>query len=399
MDISDFGVEHLSPHSEATEVERTNPVFDRIGPRSSDVYLTENGVPVFESNELVVMSSHDYLGLARDERVRKAAESALEVVGSTTAAPRRSGGETVLHHDLERQLSSTLGVDRSLTVASYFEAYYDVVSILQPDRIFVDEHSTWPIASTIGSVNTHVLRYDHGDVDDLSRIVSEIDSSRAGEESWLFVTDSVFQSDGSIAPISDIADLVREHDGCLLVDESHAIGLHADGAGIVAAEGLSQVVDIQIGSLSTTLASQGGFIGSSESVIRYIRQHAPAITRSHGLNPPSTAIAAEALHISRFAPIRDRLWENVEYLREGLQSIGYSILGETQILPVQIESSEDPLVVSDVFRSRGISTATGLSIDSDAPLDRIWLLPQAGHSKDDLKFCIDTFEDLEIGAA
>lgn len=139
-----------------------------------------------------------------------------------------------------------------------------------------------------------------------------------------------------------------------MVDEAHATGLYVDGGGVVQAEGLEDRVQIQMGTLSKALASQGGYVAGSNALIECLVNDARSFVFSTGLTPPAAATASEALHLARHTDARERLWENVSHLRDGLETMGFDVPGDSQILPVIVGERTGALALAAGLRERGI---------------------------------------------
>jgi len=239
--------------------------------------------------------------------------------------------------------------------SSGYAANIGTIDALAPDVVFSDElnHASIIDGCRVGASETVV--YDHCDPDDLRAKLATRAADVDEDEQWLVVTDSVFSMDGDIAPLSAICEAVDEYGAWLMVDEAHATGLFGDsGGGVVQREGLSHRVDIQLGTLSKALASQGGYIAGDEVLIEYLLNAARSFVFSTGLSPPNAAAACEALRIARKTDRAAELWDTVATLRDGLETMGYEVLGETHILPVIVGDRGDALELADRLRDHGI---------------------------------------------
>jgi len=357
------------------------------------------GEPPEFSGEAVVFASNNYLGLADDSRVQRAAELGARTVGTGAGASRLVTGDTQVHRALERDLAASKGTERALVFSSGYAANIGTIDALAPDVVFSDElnHASIIDGCRVGASETVV--YDHCDPDDLRAKMAARAADVDGDEQWLVVTDSVFSMDGDIAPLSAICDATDEHGAWLMVDEAHATGLFGGGGGVVQREGLSDRVDVQLGTLSKALASQGGYIAGDEALIEYLLNAARSFVFSTGLSPPNAAAAREALRIARETERTTELWDTVATLRDGLETMGYEVLGETQILPVVIGDRGDALELADRLRDHGIVAPAIRPPTVPEGTSRIRVAPMATHTADDIAQCLDAFRTAgtEVG--
>ncbi|MEY7848427.1 aminotransferase class I/II-fold pyridoxal phosphate-dependent enzyme [Natrarchaeobius sp. A-rgal3] len=387
------------------EKRRLSPA-DRVAERGYFAAPTGSELPVLESAEALVFGSNNYLGLTDDQRVQDAARQAAATVGTGAGASRHVTGDTMVHRDVERLLAEATGCERALTFPSGYAANVGTITALAPDVVFADESNHASLVDGCRLAGCETIVYDHCDVTDLrSKLVDRVERADGvvtdgGDESWLILTDSVFAADGAVAPLEAICDLAAEFGAWVMVDEAHATGLYADGGGIVQAEGLDDRVHVQMGVLSAALASQGGYVAGSDALIDCVLSLARPFVHSTGLAPPAAAAASEALHLARHGDAREQLWENVSHLRDGLEAMGVRVSGDSQILPVVLESPDDAhtlveeladrdIVVPPVSRPAAGSTDAELA-DGQAV---VRINPMATHDRDDIVACLEAFQD------
>ncbi|AGN02897.1 7-keto-8-aminopelargonate synthetase-like enzyme [Salinarchaeum sp. Harcht-Bsk1] len=359
-------------------------------------------LPVIEPDHQLVFAANNYLGLAGDERVVEAAQNAADVVGTGAGASRLVTGDTLVHRDLESRIADAKGTERALAFSSGYAANVGTIAALDPDVVFSDELNHASIVDGCRLADADVVVYDHCDPSDLRERMSErrAEPVAAGDvavpnggadESWLVVTDSVFSMDGTIAPFEALADLAEEFGAWLLADEAHATGCFVDGGGIVQRAGLEDRVQIQLGTLSKALGSQGGYVAGSSDLIEFLVNEARSFVYSTGLAPPAAAAAGEALHLARTTDRRARLWRNVDKLRDGLEDVGLDVGGETQILPVHVGDREDALALAAALRDRDVIAPAIRPPTVPEGTSRIRVAPMATHSAAELETCIDAF--------
>ncbi len=372
---------------------------DRVAERSRMAADPNGRPPSFTGDELLVFAANNYLGLTTDERVRNAAAQAIDSVGTGAGASRLLTGDTEVHRELERALADTKGTERALAFSSGYAANVGTITALAPDVVFSDELNHASIVDACRLADAETVVYDHCDPADLSQRMDRRSADAAGDESWLVVTDSVFSMDGTVAPLSELCDVVDESGAWLMVDEAHATGLYRDGGGIVQRDGLENRVDVQMGTLSKALASQGGYVAGDEALVEHLVNAARSFVFSTGLAPPAAAAARKALQIARADDRRDALWVNAAMLRDRLTDAGYDVRGETQILPVMIGDRDDALDLAAALRERGVAAPAIRPPTVPDGTSRIRVAPMATHTESDIAHCVDVFREAgtEVG--
>jgi 8-amino-7-oxononanoate synthase len=376
---------------EADDLRRDLAPVDRVAERGRFAPDPGGQVPEYGAEQLV-FAANNYLGLTDHDRVQNAAARAAREVGTGAGASRLVTGDTDTHRALERDLADAKGTERALAFSSGYATNVGVVAGLDPDVVFSDALNHASIIDAARLSGAEVVVYDHLDADDLAATMAERASDPdTADESWLVLTDSVFSMDGDVAPLERVCDAAERHGAWVMVDEAHATGLYEDGGGIVQREGLADRVHVQMGTLSKALGAQGGFVAGSEPLVEHLLNAARSFVFSTGLNPPAAAAAREALRVAREGTERERLWRNVDLLRDGLESLGYDVWGETQILPVVVGDREDALALADAARDRGVVAPAIRPPTVPAGTSRIRVAPMATHSEDDIAACIAAF--------
>ncbi|WP_254764463.1 aminotransferase class I/II-fold pyridoxal phosphate-dependent enzyme [Natrinema marinum] len=389
-----FDLEDRLRTLEENDLKRALSPGDRVAERGYFAEPSGADLPVLDSAEALVFASNNYLGLTDDQRVQDAARQAAATVGTGAGASRLVTGDTLVHQDLERVLAETKGTERALAFSSGYAANVGTIAALEPDVVFSDELNHASIIDGCRLAASETVVYDHCDAASL-RAALEERADRAGggtaDESWLIVTDSVFSMDGTVAPLEDICDAAEEFGAWVMVDEAHATGLYANGGGIVQAEGLEDRVQIQMGTLSKALASQGGYVAGSSELIECLLNDARSFVFSTGLAPPAAAAASEALHVARHGDVRERLWENVAHLRDGLESMGLEVWGDSQILPVVIGDRRDAMALAEGIRERDVVAPAIRPPTVPEGTSRIRVVPMATHGQGDIVACLEAF--------
>lgn len=365
--------------------ERLGPV-DRVAERGYFADPVAGELPVLSGEERLVFASNNYLGLTANDRVQTAASRAAAVVGTGAGASRLATGDTMVHHDLERLLAETLGTERALAFPSGYAAVVGTIAALRPDVVVSDAGTRPSVADGCRLTGATLREYDHCSVSDLRGLLEEREGKSA-----LVVTESTFARDGRVAPLEGICEASEDAGAWVMVEESDAVGLYAGGGGVVQAAGLEDRVEIQTGTLSGALASQGGYVAGSGPLIDRLVHRAPQFAHCAGLAPPAAAAASEALSVSRHGDVRDRLWETVTHLRDGLRTMGYEVLGDSQLLPVALEEPARARELREDLYDRGIVVSSVRSAPDGE--GRVGLAPMATHDQEDVIDCLEAFRD------
>jgi len=392
-----FDLEDRLETLETNDLKRALSPVDRVAERGYFAQPSGDELPVLEAGEALVFASNNYLGLTDDQRVQDAARQAAATVGTGAGASRLVTGDTMVHRDLERLLAETKRTDRALAFSSGYAANVGTITALEPDVVFSDELNHASIIDACRLADAETVVYDHCDVESLRSMLEERadrasrDGRKPADESWLIVTDSVFSMDGTVAPLQAICDAAEAFGAWVMVDEAHATGLYAHGGGVVQAEGLEDRVQIQMGTLSKALASQGGYVAGSTELIECLCNDARSFVFSTGLAPPAAAAASEALHVARHGDARERLWENVAHLRDGLESMGFAVRGDSHILPVVVGDRADAMALAEGIRERDVVAPAIRPPTVPAGTSRIRVAPMATHDRDDIIDCLEAF--------
>jgi glycine C-acetyltransferase/8-amino-7-oxononanoate synthase len=336
--------------AERLEELRANGLHRRLrlieGPQGPRVLL--DGRPV------LLLCSNDYLGLAADPRVRGAAAEAALRWGAGAGASRLIAGNMEPHRDLELRLAAFKGYEAALLFGSGYLANIGAISALagRGGIVFSDELNHASIVDGCRLARAETFVYRHGDAEHLARGLAE-----AGERAALIVSDGVFSMDGDVAPLAELVRLAREHGCRLMIDEAHATGaLGPGGRGSVAAAGLSDEVDLVVGTLGKALGSYGAYVCASAELRDFLLNTSRSFIFSTALPPPALAAASAALELLEAEPQRvERLRANAAALREGLLAEGLEAGdGESQIVPLRVGEAEPTMSLCEALLERGV---------------------------------------------
>ncbi|MBV8379104.1 MAG: 8-amino-7-oxononanoate synthase [Verrucomicrobia bacterium] len=309
---------------------------------------------------LVNFASNDYLGLSQHPAVKAAAKAAIDQFGAGSGASRLISGTNEVHTHFEEEIAAFKRTERALLFATgYAAAVGTITSLVGPgDVVILDKlgHACLIDGAKLSGAFLRVFPHN-----DMAKLRHHLAWARRTypHGNVLIVTESIFSMDGDFGKLAEITALKREFHALLFVDEAHAtgvIGLH--GEGWIAALGLTQQVDVQMGTLSKALGASGGFICSSEMLIQLLVNRARSFIYSTALPPASAAAASAALAIIRSeegAMLRSRLRSNVLDLYAQLTATDRQAPDPAgPIVPLVIGDEQQTLELAEILYQRGL---------------------------------------------
>ena len=317
---------------------------------------SEGTTATFEGKEVVMIGSNNYLGLTTDPRVRKAAADALERYGTSVTGSRFLNGTLELHLELDRRLAAFVGKEAALIFPTGYQTNLGTISALvhKGDYVIIDKDAHACIVDGCMLSRGELKRFRHSDISSLDQTLSRL-PEEAGK---LIVVDGVYSMGGDIAPLPEIIDIARKYGARVMVDDAHGIGVTGDGRGTAHHFGLTDEVDLIMGTFSKSFASIGGFIAGDADVVHYIQHHARSLIFSAALPAPNVMAALTALEIMETEPEHNRrLWENANYMRESLTAMGYDTgSSNTPIVPVIIRDDYRTALAWQALINEGVYT-------------------------------------------
>jgi 8-amino-7-oxononanoate synthase len=315
------------------------------GPQGPRVLL--DGRPV------LLLCSNNYLGLADHPRVRGAAAEAAMRLGASSGASRLISGNMSVHGRLEQRLAEFKGTERALLFGSGYLANTGTIAALAREGVvFSDELNHASIIDGCRLANAETFIYRHADTEHLAWGLR-----RAGDRASLVVTDGVFSMDGDIAPLPELLRLAHDAGARLMIDEAHGTGcIGPGGRGAAAAAGITDEVDVLVGTLGKALGGYGAYVAGSETMTEYLLNSARPFIFSTALPPAVVAAASASLELLVSRPKRvERLAANAAVLRESLTEQGLEVgPSETQIVPVMVGGAEEAVALCERALERGV---------------------------------------------
>ena len=307
-----------------------------------------------EGQSLINFASNDYLGLAGDERLIKAAITATKELGTGSTGSRLLSGHRQLHQELESAIASLKQTEDALVFSSGYLANLGTIAALmgQRDLIFSDQYNHSSLKNGAKLSGAKIIDYLHVNLEDLE---AKLQQFRQQYRRCLILTDSVFSMDGDLCPLPQLVSLAEAFECMLLVDEAHATGVMGKtGAGCVEYFGCTGKALIQIGTLSKALGSLGGYVAGSAILIDFLRNRAPTWIYTTGLSPADTAAALAAISIVRSeGDRRQQLWNNINLLKQQLSTLNL-LPSQSPIICLNLDTPAQALSVAQKLKDNGI---------------------------------------------
>ncbi|MEM4912909.1 MAG: aminotransferase class I/II-fold pyridoxal phosphate-dependent enzyme [Desulfurococcaceae archaeon] len=350
---------------------------------------------VVEGREVIMLASNNYLNLANDPRLKRAALEAMEKYGWGPGAVWAIAGYHEILAELEKKIAEFKRTEAGLFFPTGFAANAGTIPALvdQGDLILSDQLNHGSIIDGIRLSRAEKIIYNHCDVGDLEDKLRKVHGKY---NKVLIVTDGVFSMDGDTAPLDQITKLADEFNAIVYVDDAHGEGVLGEGRGTPAHYGVEEKVDIHMGTFSKALGSSGGMIGSDYEVIEYIRNRARTWLLSTG--PPVPVIAAniKALEIVMSPEGKERirrLLDNANYFRKELQSMGFNTgKSQTPIIPVIIGDTKKTRELAKALFEEGVFVVPIVYPMVPRGTERIRNQVNADHTKEDLNKALALYE-------
>jgi len=318
---------------------------------------TEGTEVTIDGRQLIMIGSNNYLGLTTHPKVREAAIEAVQQYGTSCTGSRFLNGTLRLHNQLEEELADFVGKEAALVFSTGYQVNVGTISALvgRGDAVITDKEDHASIIDGCQMALGEMSRFRHSDMDSLERALSRCKP----DQGKLVVIDGVYSMGGDIAPLPDIVPLCKKYDARLMVDDAHSVGVLGDcGRGTANYYGLTDDVDLIMGTFSKSFASLGGFIAGDEAVIHYIQHHARSLIFSASMPAANVAACLAALDIMRSDPsLSQRVCDVAARMREGYQALGYDTgASETPVVPIIIGDDDKTFMMWRALFDAGVYT-------------------------------------------
>ncbi len=348
-----------------------------------------------DGRETIMVGSNNYLGLTRDPRVIEASREAIEEYGTSCTGSRFLNGTLDLHEKLEAELADFMNEDAALTFTTGFQTNLGIIPTLvgKNDAVVIDRQNHASIIDGCRLSFGRTLKFRHNDVDDLENRLQNVED----DAGILIVVDGVFSMEGDLAPLPEIVELKEKYNARLLVDDAHSIGVMGEhGRGTAEHYGLEDEVDLVMGTFSKSFASLGGFVAGDDYVIDYVKNNARSLIFSASIPPANIQSVRASLKIIREEPERrERLWENVSFMRSALNELGLNTgKSETPVIPIIVGDDMDTFSVWKALLELGVYTNPCVSPAVEPGRSLIRTSYMATHSREELNQVVDAMKKV-----
>ena len=358
--------------------------FFRVIESEQDTEVTING------EQVLMFGSNSYLGLTTHPALKEASKSAIDKYGSGCAGSRFLNGTLDLHIELEEKLAKFVGKESALVFSTGFQVNLGVISSIpgRHDYIIMDDLDHACIIDGARLSFAKSLKYRHNDMASLEKVLQKC----KGDSIKLIAVDGVFSMEGDLANLPEIVKLAKKYKANIFVDDAHGIGVMGKlGAGTADHFGLTNDVDMIMGTFSKSLASIGGFVAADNDTINYLKHNARSLIFSASIAPANAASVIAALDLIQQEPERiEKLWINTYYAMDRLNAAGFDI-GHTvtPIIPIYIRDNAKTFMLTKMLLEQGIfvNPIVTPAVSNESSLIRYSLM--ATHSIDQIDESID----------
>lgn len=350
---------------------------------------------LIDGKKVLMFGSNCYSGLVADPRIKEAAIEATKKYGTGCAGSPFLNGTLDIHKQLERRIAEYIGKEDVMIYSTGFEVNLGVVSCLtgRENYILWDEQDHASIIEGRRLSFSTALKYKHNDMASLEKQLQKCDPDKVK----LIVTDSVFSMEGDVANVPEIVKLAKKYNASVMVDEAHGIGVFGKGGrGVCNHFGVTDDVDLVMGTFSKSFASLGGFIATDKEITNFLRHHSRSYIFTASITPASTAAALKAIDIMESEPERqEHLWEITNFALDGFRNMGCEIGNtSTPIIPLFIRDDYKTYhVVRDLFdEGLFVNPVVSPAVAPQDTLIRFSLM--ATHSKAQVEYALDKIQKV-----
>ena len=308
----------------------------------------------FKDKEYIDLSSNDYLGLSNHPKLIEVARKTVEQYGVGSSGSRLLSGDLDICHSLEEKTAKFKGKEAALVFNSGYQANVGIVSALygEGDCIFSDKLNHASIVDGLMLSEAKFFRFHHNDLTHLKLL---LEKERAKFKNALIITETIFSMDGDRPDLKGLVALKEKFNCKLMVDEAHATGIFGkDGSGVVAEDGLTDKVDIIMGTFGKALGSFGAYMAASREIVDYMVNRCRSFIYSTALPPATITCNIAAIDLIAEEPHRRKeLLKRAEYFRGALQNKGFDVKGSSQIVPIIIGENQPTVKMAGALQEKG----------------------------------------------
>jgi len=361
-----------------------------IYPYFREIESDQDTEVIIDGKKVLMFGSNSYLGLTNHPKVKEAAIAAIRKYGTGCAGSRFLNGTLDIHTQLEDKLAKLVGKDGALCYSTGFQVNLGVVSILagRHDYLILDELDHASIIEGSRLSFSKVLKFAHNDMQALEAKLKlcHKDSIK------LIVVDGIFSMEGDIIKLPELVKLAEKYGASVMVDDAHSLGvIGKNGAGTASHFGLTDKVDLIMGTFSKSFASLGGFIAADKEVINYIKHNSRSLIFSASMTPASAAAVIATIDIMESEPERIKhLWDITAYALNGFKAAGFDTgKSETPIIPLFIRDDIKALMLTQILLTEGVfvNPVVSPAVPKEDCLIRYSLM--ATHTKEQVEISIE----------
>lgn len=345
---------------------------------------------IMRGKRVLMFGSNSYLGLTNHPKIKKASIEAIKKYGTGCAGSPFLNGTLDIHIELEEKLADFVGKEKAIVYSTGFHTNIGVIPTIvgRGDYIIGDELNHASIVEGRRLSFATYMKYKHNDMESLEAVLKKIPY----ESIKLIVMDGVFSMEGDVAKLPVIVELAEKYNASVYVDEAHSLGVFGEGGrGICNHFGLTDRVDLIMGTFSKSLATIGGFIATDADTINFLKHHSRSYIFSASISPAATASVIAALDVIKQEPERIKnLWEITNYSLDAFRSRGFEIgPTETPIIPLYIRDNDKTFIITQELYEQGIFVNPVIppACAPDATLIRFSLM--ATHTKAQIDEAVD----------
>jgi 8-amino-7-oxononanoate synthase len=361
-----------------------------IYPYFREIESDQDTVVTIDGKKVLMFGSNSYLGLTNHPKIKEAAKKAIDKYGTGCAGSRFLNGTLDIHIELEERLADLVGKDGALCYSTGFQVNLGVVSVLtgRQDHVLLDELDHASIIEGSRLSFSKVLKFKHNDMHALESKLKHC----SPDSLKLIVVDGIFSMEGDIVKLPELVKIADKYRATVMVDDAHSIGvLGKYGSGTANHFGLTDKVDLIMGTFSKSLASLGGFIAADKDTINFIKHNSRSLIFSASMTPASAASVLAALDIMISEPERIKhLWDMTEYALKGFKDAGFDTgKSETPIIPLFIRDDIKALVLTNKLLAEGVfvNPVVSPAVPKEDCLIRYSLM--ATHTKEQVEVSIE----------
>jgi len=328
------------------------PYF-RVIESDQDTVVKMNG------KDVLMFGSNSYLGLTNHPKLKEAAKRAVDKYGSGCAGSRFLNGTLDLHIELENALAEFVGMEEAIVFSTGMQVNLGVLSSLlgRKDFIVGDEFNHASIVDGTRLSFATTRKYKHNNMESLETVLQRIGKERGPDDIALIVMDGVFSMEGDIAKLPEIVEIAKRYNANIMVDDAHGLGVVGDhGRGTANHFGVTDQVDLIMGTFSKSLATIGGFIGTSHEIANWLKHNARALIFSASIAPANAAAVLAALELIQEEPDRiENVWRNTRYAKKLLDELGFDTgHSQTPIIPIYVRDVNKTFLLTRQLQDEGV---------------------------------------------